>query len=285
MPQTTTTARPARMNRLGLIGAGGMAATVLEALAARLPAPLALLTILVRPGGEAKAAALAAAHAVAEQAVIRSDIAAFLADAPDVVAECAGHAAVRAHGAAVLAAGCDLVVISVGALADDDLHRRLDAAAAASGAQLVLPPGAVGGIDVLAAARLSGLEEVTYIGRKPPAAWRGTPAEALVDLGALAGPAVFFDGTAREAARDYPQNANVAAAVALAAGGFDTTRVRLVADPGITRNVHEVSVRSACADFTIRLEGRPSPANPKTSLTAGYSVARALLQRAATTVI
>jgi aspartate dehydrogenase len=273
------------MRRLGLIGAGGMAGTVLQALAAGLPEPLRHLAILVRPGGEARARALLDAHRVADASVVRSDIAAFLADAPEVVAECAGHGAVRQHGAAVLRAGCDLVVIAIGALADEALHKTLEDAARAGGARLVLPPGAVGGIDALAAARLSGLEAVTYVGRKPPAAWRGTPAEALLDLAALPGPATFYRGTAREAARDYPQNANVAATVALAAGSFNLVRVELVADPGLTRNVHEVTVRSACADFTIRLEGRPSPANPKTSLTAGYSVARELLNRAGTTMI
>ncbi|UPG73194.1 aspartate dehydrogenase [Roseomonas gilardii subsp. gilardii] len=277
------------MRRLGLIGAGGMAATVLEALAAHLPAPLEHVTILVRPGSEARAEALLAAHRVAEASTVRSDIAGFLADAPDVVAECAGHGAVRAHGEAVLRSGRDLVVIAIGALADAELHGRLEAAARAGGAKLVLPPGAVGGIDALGAARLSGLEEVTYLGRKPPRAWKGTQAETLLDLDALTEPTVFYEGTAREAARNYPQNANVAATVALAArggnGGFDTVRVKLIADPGIARNVHEVAVRSGCADFTIRLEGRPSPANPKTSLTAGYSVARELLNRASATVI
>jgi aspartate dehydrogenase len=92
-------------------------------------------------------------------------------------------------------------------------------------------------------------------------------------------PTTFFEGTAREAARDYPQNANVAATVALAGRGMDATRVRLVADPGIAYNLHEVSVRSSAAEFTIRLEGRPSPDNPKTSLTAGYSIAREVLNR------
>ena len=83
----------------------------------------------------------------------------------------------------------------------------------------------------------------------------------------------------------WMQSATVALAARGGNGGFDTVRVKLIADPGIARNVHEVAVRSGCADFTIRLEGRPSPANPKTSLTAGYSVARELLNRASATVI
>jgi aspartate dehydrogenase len=126
---------------------------------------------------------------------------------------------------------------------------------------------------------------VTYIGRKPPKAWAGTAAEKLVELSTLTKPAVFFEGNAREAARDYPFNANVAATLALAGIGFEQTKVRLVADPDVSRNVHEFVVRSACGDFSVKLEGRPSVANPKTSLMAGYSVARELLNRAGAVVI
>lgn len=270
------------MRRLGLIGAGGMVATILSALADNLHAPLDHLCLLVPPGSEARAEAFLAEHGagVANVFAVHTAVAALLTGAPDLVAECAGHAAVRQHGAAVLEGGCDLVVISTGALADDALRSALEAAARRGDARLILSAGAVGGVDALVAARLSGLEEVTYTGRKPPTAWRGTRAERLLDLEGLTGATIFFDGTARDAARDYPQNANVAATLALAGAGFDATRVRLVADPTAIRNVHEVTVRSACTDFTIRLEGRPSPANPKTSLTAGFSVAREVLNRA-----
>jgi aspartate dehydrogenase len=269
------------MRHLGIIGAGGMTETLLQALAHGLPAPLERVTILSSARSAEKARGLLGRFgpALAARCGVETDRAAFLAAKPDVVAECAGHGAVREHGAAVLEAGAELIVISIGALADAALHAALEAAATRGGTRLVLPPGAVGGLDALGAAKLSGLEEVTYTGRKPPPAWKGTPAEALLDLTALTGPAVFFEGPAREAAARYPQNANVAAAVALAGMGFDATRVRLVADRGITRNLHEVSVRSSAADFVIRLEGRPSPANPKTSLTAGYSMAREVLNR------
>lgn len=196
------------------------------------------------------------------------------------MAECASHTAVRDCGPAVLETGCDLVVISIGALSNDALRLELAHAARAAGARLILPPGAIGGIDALAAARLSGLESVVYTGRKPPLAWRGTPAERLVALDSLNAPTVFFEGSARKAAEDYPFNANVAAALALAGIGLDATKVRLVADPAIKRNVHEFAVSAGCGEFSVRLEGRPSPANPKTSLTAGYSVARELLNRA-----
>src|SRR5690606_7025689 len=112
--------------------------------------------------------------------------------------------------------------------------------------------GAIGGLDILAAARLSGLHEVLYTSRKPPHAWRGTPAEARVDLDKISEPVVFFTGSADAAAIDYPQNANVAATIALKGAGFERTRVRLVADPAATRNVHEITIQSVCADVEIR---------------------------------
>jgi aspartate dehydrogenase len=275
------------LRRLGMIGAGGMADTVLTAVAASLPNPLQHFGALVRPGAQESALALLdrIGPKLALSRSVHTDMAALLADAPDAIVECAGHSAIRQHGEAVLGGGCDFIVISVGALADDALRATLLSAAERYGARLVLPAGAVGGLDALGAARLSGLRTVTYTGRKPPAAWRGTPAEHLLDLDSLSAPAVFFDGTARQAATDYPRNANVAAAVAIAGLGFDATTVRLIADPTAARNVHEISVRAGCGDFDMQFEGRPSPNNPKTSLMAGFSVAREILNRTGTLVI
>jgi aspartate dehydrogenase len=268
--------------RLGIIGAGGMAATLLDALTTHLPAPLQACTILVRPGREAPAQALLdkAGARLATLRLVETSLGALLTAGADLVVECAGHGAVREHGVAVLAAGGDLAIASTGALADAALHAALLDAADAGRAKLILPAGAVGGLDALDATRLLGTPAVTYVGRKPPGAWRGTKAEALLDLAALTAPAIFYEGSARDAARDFPQNANVAATVALAGIGFEATRVQLVADPTIARNLHEVSVESDALRFSIRLEGVPSPANPKTSLTAGLSLARAVLNRA-----
>ena len=275
------------MKRLGIIGCGGIAEVVLTTLAARLARPLEHVTLLVLPDMVPTAQALAerVGCKLASAYDIRSDLRAFLADKPDIVAECASHVAVRDFAAAILESGVDLVLISIGSLADESLQRGLIDAAGKGGAQLILPSGAIGGIDALAAARFSGLESVIYTGRKPPKAWHGTPAEKLLPLDGLKEAAVFFEGTARKAASEYPFNANVAATLAIAGQGLDATQVRLVADPAISRNVHEFAVRSGCGDFTIKLEGRPSPANPKTSLMAGYSVARELLNRAGSVVI
>ncbi len=270
-----------KLSRLGMIGCGGIAELVLTTLARELTSPLAQLSLLVKPQSLGRAGALLeTCEELAAGCAVHTEISAFLNDAPDIVAECASHAAVRDYGPAVLKAGRDLIVISIGALSSDALRQQLAQAAQTGGARLILPPGAIGGIDALAAARLSGLESVVYTGRKPPLAWRGTPAERLLALDSLNAATVFFEGSARKAAEDYPFNANVAAALALAGIGLDATKVRLVADPAIKRNVHEFAVSAGCGDFSVRLEGRPSPANPKTSLMAGYSVARELLNRA-----
>jgi aspartate dehydrogenase len=177
------------------------------------------------------------------------------------------------------------LVISVGALADPALLSRLKAAAGEGKSRILLPAGAVGGIDAIAAMRAGGLDAVRYRSRKPPAAWRGSPAEKVADFDKLTGRTVLYRGSAGEAALLYPQNANVAAAVALAGLGFDKTEVELVADPAAPGNVHEIEAEGAAGRFAIQLQGKPSKTNPKTSALAALSVARALLNLDATIVI
>jgi aspartate dehydrogenase len=144
------------------------------------------------------------------------------------------------------------------------------------GSRILLPAGAVGGIDAIAAMRVGGLHMVRYRSRKPPAAWCGSPAEKAVDLDKLPGRTVLYRGSAGEAALLYPQNANVAAAVALAGLGFDATEVELVADPEAPGNVHEIEAEGVAGRFAIQLQDKASKTNPKTSTLAALSVARAL---------
>jgi len=270
--------------KLGLIGYGTIAAELLATLQREAQAPLAQLVCLARPEGAARAAALLERHAAlaADRRVVHTatDLAGL-----DLVVECAGQNALKVHGPAVLTSGVDLIVASVGALADDAFHTTLRAAAARGHARIHLPAGAVGGIDALKAAQLAGLDEVLYRGRKPPAAWKGTPAEALLNLDALHDTRVFFSGSAREAARSYPKNANVAGIIALAGLGFDRTRVELAADPTITRNVHEIEFRSRAGTVALRIENAPAPDNPKTSLGTAHSLARVVLNAASPLVI
>lgn len=198
---------------------------------------------------------------------------------PVLAVECASHAAVRTYGAAILRRGIDLVVASVGALADDSLLDELEAAALDGQAKLILPAGAVPGVDALNAAAIGSLAKVSYISRKPPAAWAGTPAETRLANSEEEGPIAFYAGSARAAARDYPKNANVAAIIALAGLGFDETAVQLVADPGVDANVHEIVAEGSFGKMQLRIEGRPLADNQKTSALAAFSVIRSILNR------
>ena len=266
------------MSSVALIGYGGIAKDVVAALRAE-SSGVTVAAALCRPGRSEPARAALPGVAIVES------LGDLLARKPKVIAEVAGQQAVNEHGPEVLRQGFDLLVISIGALAEPALLQRLKAAATEGKSRLLLPAGAIGGIDAIAAMRVGGLTTVRYRSRKPPAAWRGSPAEKVADLDKLAAHTVLYRGHAGEAALRYPQNANVAAAVALAGLGFEKTEVELVADPDAPGNVHEIEAEGAAGKFAISLQGRPSKTNPKTSALAALSVARALINLDAAIVI
>jgi aspartate dehydrogenase len=253
-----------RESDLAVIGHGPVA----RALVAATGRPAA---VICRPGREAAAEADMGAPAVTTAET--------LPDWVDCVVEAGGHAGLRAHGAAVLGRGLNLIAVSLGALADDALMAELSAAAEAAGARLHLATGAIGALDALSAAREGGLTRVAYTGRKPPAGWAGSPAEDTLDLAGLAAPATHFEGSARACALAYPRNANVAAAVALAGLGFDATEARLVADPMIEANLHEIEAEGAFGRLALRIEGRGLPDNPRSSALTAMSLVRTVRDR------
>lgn len=235
--------------------------------------PVTIAQIVLSP--RADAAALEAARGAAPDARVATDLDLSPEGRPDLVVECAGHAAVEQHVAPALAGGVPCVLASVGALHDAALLERLDAAARAGRTSLRLVAGAVGGLDALGSAGLGTLDRVRYVGRKPPRSWPA-PADGSDPDAAR----TVFEGNAREAARAFPKNANVAAAVALAGVGFEKTEVALVADPAVARNVHRVEAWGAFGHLAVWIENDPLPANPKTSALALYSLARAVRDEA-----
>jgi aspartate dehydrogenase len=248
--------------RVLMIGHGAIGATVAKALQAE---PFHIGAFLLRPGRKV------------DRFPCFHDAAGAFSWKPDLVVECAGHDAVRDAVPDFLAAGIDAIIVSIGALADPGTEKRIEDAARRGGARASLVSGAVGGLDALRAARLAGLERVVYTGRKPPAAWAGAPGAERA--AAAREPLAIFTGEAGTAARLYPKNANVTAAVALAGIGFQRTIVTLIADPGIAANIHEVSAEGAFGHFRFVIENAPLPGNPRSSHLAALSVEAAIRSR------
>lgn len=257
---------------LAMIGCGAIGSAVLQLLQGQ--SLVRVAQVIVPEEGLTAARALCAS--LAPQAQVASRLVLDEASRPLLVVECAGHQAVSDHVIPALRAGVPVVVASIGSLHDASALARMSDAAAHGATHVQLVSGAIGGIDALAAARFGGLTQVQYIGRKPPAGWHGTPAEARCDLANLLEPVVIFEGSAREAARLYPKNANVAATVALAGLGFDDTSATLIADPGVQRNVHRILATGAFGRLDLTLENEPLAANPKTSALTVYSIVRAI---------
>jgi len=255
--------------RVALLGGGTIARLVLEH----------------RPPG-IEVSALVGRHPASRGASLASEFgipymvgrSALLATRPQAVLEAASHEAVREHLVPLLEAGVHVVVLSAGALADDGLRRAAEAASLRSGALFYVPSGGIGGLDALKTACLAGVDQVSIQIAKPPAAWKGIAfvERSGVDLDRLRGPHVLFEGPAREGVPHFPQNVNIAAVLALAGIGMDRTRLKVVADPGLTLNTHTIRVSGASGRITLVLENVPSPENPKTSWLACYSALAAL---------
>lgn len=204
---------------------------------------------------------------------------------PDIVVEAAGRAAIDMWAEAALAAAPAMIIASTSAFCDEALLARLVDIADRHGSHIFIPSGAIGAVDALASAAVLGLDEVTHQIVKPPVAWRGTPAEALLDLEGLNERAIFFSGSAREAASRYPQNANATVVTAMAGIGLDKTRVEMVADPAVRINGHRITARGAFGRLEMLLENNPLATNPKSSELTALSLVRLIEHRTHAVVI
>ena len=204
-----------------------------------------------------------------------------LLDASDVVVEAAGHDALREHGCEVRAAGADLLVVSAGALADEELYRDL-LAAKSTGGKLYITTGAIGGFDTLKAVALAGAITCAEITSRKPAANLVQPwmeealREELLAEVSREGEIIAFSGLAREACRLFPQSANVCATLSLATLGFDKTQATMVGDPARKLVRHEIRVEAESGVYEFAFENITSPSNPKTSAVVPYAVLRGL---------
>lgn len=201
------------------------------------------------------------------------DVKGLLALNPTVVLEAAGHEALRTHIPPILAAGVDVIGVSVGALADPDTLAAVQAAAKRGGAQLRIPSGAIAALDAISAAAVGRIDRVTHTVRKPPLGL--LPPDEAAAVTATGQPRELFVGTAREAALLFPANVNVVAAVSLAGIGLDRTQARVIADPGVVRNTHELLVEGAFGRLSVTIENIPSD-NPKTGRIVPLSLVRTL---------
>jgi aspartate dehydrogenase len=259
--------------KLALIGFGGLGSLVAAHLGH--DAGIQFVGVAARPAQAGKVRAVLGAVPVVESA------AALLALQPDLVVECASHAAFREYAEPVLAAGIDLIAVSVGVLADAEYRARVLATARQYGVALEIPAGAIGAIDVIAAARHAGLARVAYVTRKSPRAWAGTPAETMIDLQSVREPALFFDDTAERAATIFTEKANVTATLALAGIGFQATRVQLWVDPAVNKSIHHIEAEGACGTLTIDLANNVAPSDGKSSLLTAMSIVQAVRNRSA----
>jgi aspartate dehydrogenase len=193
-----------------------------------------------------------------------------LGEVADLVIECAPSKLLRSIVAPFVTSGKTAVVLSVGALLE---HDDLIELARQNGGQIVVPTGALIGLDAVTAAAVGTIQTVRMITRKPVRGLAGAPyiVDNNIDIERITEPLKIFDGSAREAAKGFPANLNVAVALSLAGIGPDRTKLEIWADPALTRNVHRVEVESDSARFSMSIENVPSE-NPRTGLITALSV-------------
>jgi len=194
-----------------------------------------------------------------------------LAERADIVVECLPATQFRAIAEPAIAGARIFVPLSAGALLE---HIDLIERARESGARIVVPTGALLGLDAVRAAAEGEIRSVTMTTRKPPRGLAGAPYLALhgISLERLTAPLKVFEGSARDGARGFPDNVNVAAALALAGIGPERTRLSIWADPTLERNTHLIEVEADSGRFSMTIQNIPSIENPRTGRLTPLSV-------------
>jgi len=182
-------------------------------------------------------------------------------DDVDIAFEAASQQAVIEYGIKILESGKDLVIMSTGSLFDDAFRKKMEDTARKNNCKIYLPSGAVCGIDGVLAAGIEKLDSVTLVTTKPPASL-GKKVDKRT---------IIFEGSAREAVKQFPKNINVAACLSIAGVGFDNTKVEIVADPVETRISHKILAHGKFGRLRAEVENMPNPNNPQSSYMASLS--------------
>ena len=252
--------------RVGLAGLGAVGLEVARRLIAGVPG-LTLAAVAVRDSDKAR-------RTLPQLSTIAIKPATSLADDCDVVVECLPPALFREVAIAAIDKGRLFIPLSVAQLLQNgDLIER----AKTTGARILVPTGALIGLDAVRAAAEGTIHSVKMVTRKPPAGLEGAPylLEGGFSVAGLKTPLKVFDGSARDGARGFPTNVNVAAALSLAGIGPDRTQLEIWADPTVTRNTHTITVDADSVRFTMTIENVPSE-NPRTGKIVALSTIAAL---------
>ncbi len=251
------------MLKVGILGVGAIGRSLAAAIdEKRIDAQLVALSDQERERAEAFAASLASPPPVVSLEE--------LIEISDLAVEAASQAALGEFVPRALARGRDILVMSAGGLlGHDDWFRE----AAAKGCRIIVPSGAIAGLDGIKSAAMGRIESATLTSRKPIAALEGSAyvLSRRLRLGELKVETTIFEGSAEEAARAFPATSNVAASLRLAAGPAVPVCVRVVAVPGGTKNVHEIRVEGEFGRLSVTVENVPSKSNPRTSQLAAFS--------------
>ena len=197
----------------------------------------------------------------------------------DIIIEASGAGTVETIVRMALESGTAVMVLSCGALLD---RQDLFDLARQHNTHIHVPSGAIIGLDGLLGASAGHIDSVTMITRKPLAGLKRAPGVALagVDLDVITEATQLFEGSASEGISRFPANVNVAATVSMAGIGPHKTRLRVIADPTITRNIHDVVVEGEFGLMSVHVENIPSDENPRTGRLTALSVLAYLKQLA-----
>lgn len=211
-----------------------------------------------------------------------SSIEELLGGFPDIVVEFAGREAVKEYATTVLNHGSDIVIASIGALADEAFCTKLTECASKSHRKVYLPNGAIGALDLMQTFASIGDAQVTIGNTKSPKSLEGAPYLKGRSLSPEK-KEVIFKGSVSDAINGFPKNVNVAVAASLASNTLHSASVEITSDPQATENIHHIILKNDLMRAELTVAGKPDPANPKSSTSAAWSVV-ALLKNLASPI-